>query len=55
MPRSCMRAIARGVWGHASQEIKKKGAISCVLRVIFNHFHDKKSSQKIINKQDFFY
>ena len=30
-------------------------AISCVLRAIFNHFHGKKSSQKIINKNHFFH
>ena len=30
----------------------ENGAISCVLRAIFNHFHDKKSPQKIINKHD---
>ena len=33
----------------------KNGAISCVLRAIFNHFHGKKSSQKIINKHEFFH
>ena len=35
--------------------ILKNGAISCVLRAIFNHFHGKKSSQKIINKHEFFH
>ena len=49
-----MRASVRGVWGHAPKKIFKNGAISCVLRAIFNHFHDKKSSQKIINKHEFF-
>ena len=33
----------------------KNGANSCVLRAIFNHFHGKKSSQKIINKHEFFH
>ena len=37
------------------KKIFKNGAISCVLRAIFNHFHDKKSSQKIINKHEFFH
>ena len=37
--------------GHAPppKKIFKNGAISFVLRAIFNHFHGKKSSQKIIN------
>ena len=30
------------------KKIFKNGAISCVLRAIFNRFHGKKSSQKII-------
>ena len=62
MPRSGMsraaklRAFGRGVWGHAPpQENFKNGAISCVLRAIFNHFHGKKSSEKIINKHEFFH
>ena len=43
-----LRAFARGVWGHAPpKKILRNGAISCVLRAIFNHFHGKKSSQKI--------
>ena len=29
------------------KKIFKNGAISCVLRAIFNHFHGKKSSQKL--------
>ena len=36
------------------ENFKKNSAISCVLRAIFNHFPDKKSSQKIINKQELF-
>ena len=63
MPRSVMsraaklRAFARRVWGHAPPHKfkKKNGANSCVLRAIFNHFHGKKSSQKIINKHEFFH
>ena len=62
MPRSGMsraaklRAFARGVWGHAPhKKIFKNGAISCVLRANFNHFHGKKSSQNIINKHEFFH
>ena len=40
-----MRAVARGVWGHAPQrKFVLNGAISCVLRAIFNHFYHKKSS-----------
>ena len=31
------------------------GSKCCVLRAIFNHFHGKKSSQKIINKHEFFH
>ena len=51
-----LRAFARGVWGHAPpKKFFKNGAISCVLRAIFNHFHGKKSSQKIINKHEFFH
>ena len=56
MPRSGMsraaklQDVARGVWGMPpSRKIFKNGAISCVLRAIFNHFQDRKSSQKIIN------
>ena len=62
MPRSGLsraaklRAFARGVWGVCSpKKIFKNGAILCVLRAIFNHFHGKKSSQKIINKHEFFH
>ena len=55
MPRSGMsraaklRAFARGVWGHAPppKKILKNGAISCVLRAIFNHFHDKNPLKKL--------
>ena len=43
MPQSGMsraaklRAVARGVWGHAPpKKIFKNGAISCVLRAIFS-------------------
>ena len=50
-----LRAFAKGVWGHAPQENFKNGAISCVLRAIFSHFHGKKSSKKIINKHEFFH
>ena len=63
MPRSGMsraaklRAFARRVWGHAPphKKILKNGANSCVLRAIFNHFHGKKFSQKIIIKHEFFH
>ena len=37
------------------KKICESGAISCVLRAIFNHFHDIKSSQIIRNKQEFFH
>ena len=51
-----LRAFARGVWGHAPPKKNfKNDAILCVLRAIFNHFHGKKSSQKIINKHEFFH
>ena len=33
----------------------KNGAISCVLKAILHHFHDKKSFQKFLNKQEFFH
>ena len=61
MPRSDMlraaklRAFARGFGGMPPKKILKNGVISCVLRAIFNHFHGKKSSQKIINKHEFFH
>ena len=42
-----------GAW--PPKKILKNGAISCVLRAIFNHFHVKKSSQKIRNKHEFFH
>ena len=45
----------RGLGACSHKNIFMNGAISCVLRAIFNHFHDKKSSQKIINKQEFFH
>ena len=44
-----------GFGGMLPQENFLNGAISCVLRAIFNHFHGKKSSQKIINKHEFFH
>ena len=52
-----LRAFVRGVWGHAPPPKKnfKSGAILCVLKAIFNHFHGKKSSQKIIKKHKFFH
>ena len=56
MPRSGMslaaklRAFARGVWGHAPQEIFLKWCNFVRFEGYFNHFHGKKSSQKIINK-----
>ena len=37
----------RGMPPPPHKKILKNGAISCVLRAIFNHFHDKKSSQKL--------
>ena len=40
------------VFAHSRIQILKSGAISCVLRAIFNHLHGK-SSPKIINKHDF--
>ena len=52
--RSC-EPLLGGFGGMHPQENKKNGAISCVLRAIFNHFYGKKSSQKIINKHDFFH
>ena len=62
MPQSGMsraaklRAVARVAWGHAPPRKKfKNSAISCVLRAIFYHFHDKIFSQKFMNKQEFFH
>ena len=48
-------SLFRGVWGLAPQKKFLNGAIWCVLRTIFNHFHGKKSSQKVINKHEFFH
>ena len=42
-----LRAVVRGVWGHAPPR-KKNNAI-------FNHFHDKKFFQKNINIQDYYH
>ena len=50
-----LRADGRGIGGMPLKNFFLNGAISCVLGAIFNHFHDKKSSQKIINKQEFFH
>ena len=61
MPRSGMsraaklRAFARGFGCMPPKKIFKNGAILCVFRAIFNHFHGKKSSEKIINKHEFFH
>ena len=35
------------LWGFGGMHPQENGAILCVLRAIFNHFHDKKSSQKL--------
>ena len=42
-------AIAMGVGGMPPppKKIFENGAILCVLRAIFNDFHDEKSSQKL--------
>ena len=37
------------------KKIFKNGAISCVLRAIFNHFYDQKSSKKITIELYFLY
>ena len=57
MPRAAkLQAFARYVWGHAPSRKKiRNSAILCVLRAIFNNFHDKKCFQKNINKQEFFH
>ena len=47
--------VANRTVGSLYQICFLNGAILCVLRAIFNHFHDKKSSQKTINKQIFFH
>ena len=52
--RSC-EPLLGGFGGMPPKKIFKNGAISCVLRVIFNHFHGKTSSEKIINKHEFFH
>ena len=55
MPRSC-EPLLGGFGGMPHpKKIFKNGAVLCVLRAIFNHFHGKKSSQKIINKHKFFH
>ena len=57
MPRSGMsraaklRALARGFGGMPPRKFLKK----VQFRAFFNHFHGKKSSQKIINKHEFFH
>ena len=61
MPRCGMSRAAKlrvflgGFGGMPPKKIFKNGAISCVLSAIFNHFHGKKSSQKILNKHEFFH
>ena len=51
-----LRDFARRVWGHAPQkENFKKWCKFVSFEAIFNHFHGKKSSQKIINKHEFFH
>ena len=61
MPRSCMSRAAScesllgGFGGMPPKKNFKNGAILCVFRAIFNHFHGKKSSEKIINKHEFFH
>ena len=51
--RSC-EPLLGGFGACPPKKIFKNGAILCVLRAIFNHFHGKKCSQKIINKHEFF-
>ena len=54
--RSCELLLGGfGSMPHPPKKIYKNGAISYVLRAIFHHFHDEKSSKKIINKQYFFH
>ena len=56
MPQAAkLRAFARGVWGHAPQENFKKWCNFVRFEGYFQHFHGKKSSQKIINKHEFFH
>ena len=43
--RSC-EPLLGGFGGMHPKKIFKNGAISCVLRAIFSHFHGKKSSKK---------
>ena len=56
MPRSCEPLLGGfgGMPPPPHKKILKNGANLCVLKAIFNHFHGKKSSQKIINKHEFF-
>ena len=51
--RSC-EPLLGGLGACSLKKIFKNGAISCVLRAIFNHFHDKKSSQKLEIYKNFF-
>ena len=52
--QSC-EPLLGGFVGMPPKKIFTNSAISCVLRAIFNHFHGTKSSQKIINKHEFFH
>ena len=49
MPRNCKPLIGGFRGMPPPKQNFKNGAISCVLKAIFNHFHDKKSSEKIRN------
>ena len=52
------RAFGRGVWAHAPQENFYKWCNFVCFEGYFQplvHFHGKKSSQKIINKHEFFH
>ena len=55
MPLRSCEPLLGGFGGMSTNNIFKNGEISCILRAIFNHFHGKKPSQKIINKQEFFH
>ena len=49
-----LRALLGGCGGMPPQENLKKWCNFVCFEGYFQHFHGKKSSQKIINKHDFF-
>ena len=50
-----LRAFTRGVWGHAPPRKSFKMVQFRAFEGYFQQFHGKKSSQKIMNKHEFFH